>query len=55
MWLLEDTMFQLLGIALGNIAAEQSLGGGNQFQYHYYHSQRNIHLETMELDPYFHL
>ena len=41
-------------IALGNIAVEQHFGGGNQFQCHYYHSQWNIHLKTIELDPYSH-
>ena len=49
------TMSRLPSIALGNIATKQPLKGGNQFQYHYYHYQQNIHLETMELDPHFHL
>ena len=44
----------LLVIALGNIAAEQPFRGGNQFQCHYNHSQWNIHLAMMELDPYSH-
>ena len=45
---------QHLDIALESITAEPSFGGGNQFQCHYYRSQRSIHLEMMELDPHPH-
>ena len=44
----------LIGSAFRNIIAEWAFGGGNQFRCYYHLSQRNIHLEMMELDPHSH-
>ena len=54
MCLLDSTMSWLPVTTLGNIAAKQAFGGGNQFQCHYHFTHLNTHLEMMALEPHLH-